>query len=108
MVKNPYEIVEDGEDQGPVEGMVAEKQPQKGTRPVCPRCDGRVHQVMGVDGEARWVCMVEGGVVTPRWIEDPLAALPVRFAPAPEPLRARPRGLRPGDIQVAVRATRPR
>jgi hypothetical protein len=109
MVKNPFEIDDDGQPvQGEEPGLASEKQPQKGTRPVCPSCHGRVHQVLGLGQVERWVCQAEGGVVTPQWVEDPMATLPVRFAPAESTSTARPRGLRPGDIQVAVQTTRPR
>jgi hypothetical protein len=71
---NPFELPEEkGEPRAPLEGVVAEGQQAAGTRPTCPGCGGRVMQVVGLGGQLRWVCQLEGGTVTPCWIPDMLS-----------------------------------
>jgi len=107
---NPYELPEDRPhpDHAVPDGPVSESPPAKGMTPICPTCGGRVHVVVGLGNEARWVCERHGGVVVPRWIPDPAASPRVfNFAPVSSQPSSRPRGLRQSDIQVAVRVPKP-
>jgi hypothetical protein len=108
---NPFELPGDERElTAPLDGLVAENQPVPGTRPICPGCGGRVMQVVGLGGQLRWVCQLEGGTVTPCWIPDVLstrARSSMRFeAPVTAP-DTKPRGLRLEDVQVARRTSRP-
>jgi hypothetical protein len=109
---NPFELPEEkGEPRAPLEGVVAEGQPAAGTRPTCPGCGGRVMLVVGVGGQLRWVCQLEGGTGTPCWIPDVLSSRSkgsVRFeSPATSSSSTKPRGLRLEDVNVVRRAPKP-